>query len=176
LTVNARTFSLVAGMVYLAIGLFGLVPVTLVPPPADAPPTSFAMLYGHLFGLFPTNVLHTALHVGIGFWGLCAWSERCSAVAYCRAVAVLFAVLAVLGVIPGLNTLFGAMPIYGHDVWLHAVTALGAASFAEWRAPQRVHERRRTGSDRRIHALPVARERRLGLADRRESFAAMHPA
>jgi hypothetical protein len=174
--VNARTFSLAVGMIYLGIGLFGLVPVTLVPPPADAPPTFFASLYGYLFGLFPTNVLQTALHMAIGFWGLCAWSQRCSAVAYCRAVAVLFGALALLGIMPGVNTLFGAMPIYGHDVWLHAFTALGAAYFAEWHAPNRVHERRHTGSDRRRQTLPVTRERRLGLADRRESFAAMHPA
>ena len=169
------TFALLAGFFYLAAGLIGLVPVMLVPPPADAPPTSFALLYGYLLGLFPVNVLHTALHLAIGFWGLCAWSRRCSAVAYSRAIAVLFGVLAVFGVLPGLDTLFGVMPVHGHDVWLHGATALLAAYFA-WRVPAASHERRRTGRDRRQEAIAVARERRFGLADRRETISAMQAA
>ena len=168
---KASTFALIAGFAYLAMGILGLVPVMLVPPPADAPPASFALLYGYLFGLFPVNVLHSALHLAAGFWGLCAWRQRCSAVAYARALAVLFAALAVLGVIPGADTLFGAMPIHGHDVWLHAVTALAALYFG-WRARSGTGERRHSVGDRRQRSLPVARERRFGLADRRESFAA----
>ena len=172
---KTATFALIAGFAYLALGLLGLVPAALVPPPADAPPTHFALLYGYLFGLFPVNVLHSALNIAIGFWGLCAWSERCSDVAYSRAVAVLFAALAFLGVIPGANTLFGLMPIHAHDVWLHAVTAVAAAYFG-WRGRAVARDRRRSGQDRRQHMLPVARERRFGLADRREAFGAMHAA
>ena len=37
--------------------------------------------------------------------------------------------LAVLGCIPIANTLFGLMPIYGNDVWLHLATAIPAAYF-----------------------------------------------
>lgn len=170
---QAPTFALAAGMAYLAIGLLGLVPVMLVPPPADAPPTHFALLYGYLFGLFPVNVLHTALHIAVGFWGLCAWSRRCSAVAYARAFTLLFGALAVLGLLPGAQTLFGAMPIDGHDVWLHAVSAV-AGCFA-WREAA-VRERRHNAGERRRHAVPVARERRFGLADRRERTSALSAA
>lgn len=172
---KTSSFALLAGIVYLSIGIVGLVPAALVPPPEHAPAISFALLYGYLFGAFPVNVLHTALHVAFGFWGLCAWSEKCGAVAFARALAVAFGGLAVLGVIPGANTLFGVMPIYGHDAWLHAVTALIAASFG-WRVSSSVHERRRSGQDRRQHAIPVARERRFGLADRREAIAIPSPA
>ncbi len=168
---KASTFALIAGVAYLALGLLGLVPAMLVPPPPDAPTTSFALLYGYLFGLFPVNVLHTALHIAAGFWGLCAWRQTCSAVAYARSLAVLFAALAVLGLIPGANTLFGAMPIDSHDVWLHALTALAGFYFG-WRAPSAARERRQSGVDRRQYSIPVARERRFGLPDRRESFAA----
>lgn len=165
------TFALMAGVVYLAIGILGLVPAMLVPPPLDAPALSFALLYGYLFGLFPVNVLHTALHIAAGFWGLCAWRQRCSAAAYARALAVVFAALALLGVIPVANTLFGAMPVHAHDVWLHAITALVAFHFG-WRAQARAPERRHGRGERRQRSVPVARERRFGLADRREGFAA----
>lgn len=163
------TFALTIGILYLAIGLLGLVPALLAPPPPNAPPTSFAVLYGYLLGLFPVNVLHTALHLALGFWGLCAWSQKCSAVAFARAIAVLFGVLALLGVLPGADTLFGLMPINGHDVWLHAVTA-GLGAYFGWRPRAMVRERRHRDPDRRQLAIPVARERRFGLADRREAF------
>ncbi len=163
------TFALLLGMVYLAIGILGLVPAMLVPPPPDAPPTSFALLYGYLFGLFPVNVLHTALHIAVGFWGLCAWSEKCSAVAFSRALAVLFGVLALLGVLPRADTLLGLMPIGAHDVSLHVATAVLGAYFG-WRSHAMVRERRRTTADRRHRNAPIARERRFGLADRREAF------
>jgi hypothetical protein len=76
---------------------------------------------------------------------------------------------------PATNTLFGFMPIDGHDVWLHAVTAVVAAHFG-WRLPTRVRERRRTGRDRRQRTVAVARERRFGLADRRETYTGLHAA
>ncbi len=168
---TSATFALIAGLVYLVLGALGLVPATLVPPPSDAPATSFALLYGYLFGLWPVNVLHTALHLAVGFWGLCAWRRKCSAVAYARALALLFAALALLGTLPEANTLFGAMPIHGHDVWLHALTALAAFYFG-WRARATARERRRSAAERRQRSVSVARERRFGLSDRREHLAA----
>ncbi len=41
-----------------------------------------------------------------------------------------------MGLIPVLNTSFGLIPIFGHDVWLHALFALAAAYF--WRARQKL--------------------------------------
>ena len=40
---------------------------------------------------------------------------------YSKGLAVIYGVLAVMGLIPGLNTMFGLVPIHSHDVWLHAV-------------------------------------------------------
>lgn len=167
---KTSTFALTAGIAYLALGVLGLVPACLTPPPIDAPTTSFALLYGYLFGLWPVNVLHSALHIAAGFWGLCAWRRKCSGVSYARALAVLFAALALLGTLPGARTLFGAMPIYGHDVWLHALTALAAFHFG-WRAHAAPRERRHRSDDRRRRNVAVGRERRFGLADRREGLA-----
>lgn len=168
---KTSTFALIAGVGYLALGLLGLVPAMLVPPPIDAPTTSFALLYGYLFGLFPVNVLHSAVHLAAGFWGVCAWRQKCSAITYARALAVVFAALALLGLIPGASTLFGVMPLHGNDVWLHAFTALAAFYFG-WYAHAPATDRRHRLGDRRQRNIPVATERRFGLADRREGFAA----
>jgi Domain of unknown function (DUF4383) len=48
---------------------------------------------------------------------------------YAETLAVWLGFLAILGLIPIANTLFGLMPIYGNDVWLHLGTAVAAAYF-----------------------------------------------
>lgn len=52
-----------------------------------------------------------------------------------RTIAILFAVLAVMGLFPRLDTLFGLMPLHGHDIWLHAGTAALAAYVGWYAAP-----------------------------------------
>ena len=42
---------------------------------------------------------------------------------------MIYAVLAVAGLIPGLRTMFGLVPLFGHDVWLHVALAAPAAYF-----------------------------------------------
>ena len=48
---------------------------------------------------------------------------------YARGLAIFYGLLAIMGLIPGLNTTFGLIPIFGHDIWLHALSALVAAYF-----------------------------------------------
>jgi len=172
---KTSTFALAFGIVFLVAGLMGLVPLFLVPPPIDAPPTSFTMLYGYLIGLFPVNLLHSMLNIVVGAWGLAAASGRSDAASFARGIAVLFAILAVMGLLPMLNTMFGMMPLHGNDVWLHGLSAVIAAYFG-WRQPAEMSERRYEITDRRQSLRPVPRERRLGLNDRREGFDGMSPA
>jgi hypothetical protein len=165
---RTSTFALIFGIAYLLAGLMGLVPAFLRPPAADAPPTTFTLLYGQLLGLFPVNILHTAVHLAIGVWGLMAWRGAAHPKVYARSLAILYGVLAVAGLIPGLNNMFGYIPLHGHDVWLHAGTAAIAAYFG-WRSEaSEVQMERRQMADRRQRMMPVARERRFGLADRRQ--------
>lgn len=171
---TTQTFALIAGIAYLGAGVLGMIPAFLTPPPPDAPPTTFTLLYGYLFGLFPVNVLHNLVHLLVGGWGLAAASGLAAAKTYGRGLAVFYGILAVLGLVPGLNTLLGLIPIHGHDVWLHAGTAAIAAYFG-WRSEAASQERRST-LDRRQASLPVARERRMALADRRRGYDQMHPA
>jgi len=164
---NTATFALIFGIAYLGAGLLGLIPAALMPPPADAPPTHFTLLYGYLLGLFPVNILHSAVHIAIGAWGLMAWRGMASAKVFARSLTLFYGALAVMGLIPGMNTLFGMLPMYGHDVWLHAGTAVVAAYFG-WRSEVSAERREGVAPDRRERMLPVGRERRFGLADRRQ--------
>ena len=172
---KTSTFALVIGIAYLGAGILGLIPAALVPPPIDAPPTSFTLLYGYLLGLFPVNLLHSLVHLVIGAWGISAWSGRSSSISFARGLAILYGALAVLGMFPTLNTTLGMIPIHGNDVWLHGITAVVAAYFG-WRQPAGISERRHILGDRRQRMFPIARERRFGLADRREGFEGMSPA
>jgi len=168
---RTSTFALLTGLAFLAAGVLGLVPAMLAPPPPDAPPTTFTLLYGYLLGLFPVNALHTAAHLAIGAWGLAA-SRGANPTLFARGVALIYGVLAILGLMPPLNTLLGWIPIHGNDVWLHGVTAAIAAYFG-WRGEVPAAERRSGRLDRRHTMQPVAMERRRGLAERRFAHARM---
>jgi hypothetical protein len=165
---NSRNFALIFGIAYLAAGVLGLMPGLLAPMPADSPPMRFEVLNGALLGLFPVNMLHTAVHLAIGAWGIAAFMGMSSPAMYARSLAVLYGVLGIMGLIPGLNTVFGLIPLHGHDVWLHLGTAAVAAYFG-FRAE--AGERRDGTIDRRMTPRqPVANERRH-MPDRRRVMA-----
>ena len=129
-----RTFALVAGAAYVGAGVLGFLPGVTQPPPPGAPDLAVDAGYGTLFGLFPINVLHNVVHLAIGLWGLAASRAFGAARMYAKSLAIIYGVLALMGLVPGLNTTFGLVPIFGHDVWLHALTAASAAYFG-WMAP-----------------------------------------
>ena len=124
-----RYFALVYGIVFLVVGIAGFVPGFLTPlDPAD-PSVAVNGSTGRLFGLFPVNSLHNLVHIAFGIWGLAAYRTLSASITYARAVAVIYGVLFIIGLIPGLNTLFGLVPLFGHDVWLHLLLAAVAAYF-----------------------------------------------
>ena len=170
---TTATFALIAGLAYLGGGVAGLLPIFLVPPPAGAPETQFTFLYGYLFGLFPVNIAHSAVHMVIGLWGLSAAMGGASPTRYARSLTFLFGTLAVMGLLPEFNTLFGLFPLHGHDVWLHGGTALVAAYFG-WR-PRSLSHDRRGAIDRRQFREVVHTDRRQRAGDRRRGYG-MHPA
>ena len=64
-----------------------------------------------------------------GLWGLLASRSLGGSVTYARAVAIIYAVLTIAGLVPNLNSMYGMVPLYGNDIWLHALLAIVAAYF-----------------------------------------------
>ena len=124
---STRTFALIFGIVFLAVGALGFVPNMVEPLHPGHPPVDPEG--GLLLGLFPVNLYHNIVHIIFGLWGLAASRSPGGSVGYARGVAIIYAVLTILGLIPSLNTLGGMVPLYQNDVWLHALLALVAAYF-----------------------------------------------
>jgi hypothetical protein len=123
-----KMFALILGILYVIGGLAGFVPA-LSPHSHDMPPIAVDSFYGKAMGLFPVNILHNLVHLGIGAWGIIGSRSIDGARMFGKGLAVFYGLLAILGLIPATNTMFGLVPLYGNDVWLHAGTALIAAYF-----------------------------------------------
>jgi hypothetical protein len=123
---RTRYFALIFGIVYLIVGIAGFIPGLMI---HNMPDMAVNALSGRLFGLFPVNLLHSLVHVLIGLWGILVWRSFKASRTYAQSVAAIFAVLTVIGIIPPLNTLFGLIPLFGNDVWLHLITTIIAAYF-----------------------------------------------
>lgn len=124
-------FALTIGIIYLLMGVAGFIP-SLVATPAVTPDVAnlrFTRGYGDLMGLFPINVLHNVVHLGVGLLGILASISLGSARLFSGALALFYGLLATLGLFPATYSTLGLLPILGNDVWLHAVTAGIAAYF-----------------------------------------------
>ena len=117
----------VFGLVFLAVGVAGFIPAWSSRSISAIRPSN--MVADSCSACFPVNLLHNAVHILFGLWGLLASRSLGGAVTYARGVAIIYAVLTIAGFVPSLYTLFGMVPLYGNDIWLHAVLALVAAYF-----------------------------------------------
>lgn len=124
---SIQTFARIYGIAFLVVGIAGFIPG--LTQPHDHPELAVEAGSGMLFGLFPVNALHNLVHLVFGAWGLFAARSFGAARSYARVVAIVYALLTLLGLIPATNTIFGFVPIYGHDIWLHALLAGIAAYF-----------------------------------------------
>jgi hypothetical protein len=131
-----RYCALSIGILFLILGVVGFIPGVVSIPgatesyiPPDAAPNAYALGFGYIFGLFPTNFLHNLVHCAVGLWGIASYNNSSSARAFNRAFAVAYALIAVMGFLPFAKTTFGLMPIFGNNVWINALTALAAAYY-----------------------------------------------
>jgi hypothetical protein len=116
----------VLGVGFVVAGLAGFFP-TPAEPPAGLTQTHG---FGHALGILPVNTLHNIVHLLFGVLGIAAArGALMNAKAYAQMVAVAYGLLVVLGLLPQTNTTFGLIPIYGADVWLHAIIAAAAGYF-----------------------------------------------
>ena len=110
-------------------GGVGFIPGLKSPPPLAAPHLMIEGGYGLLLGWFPVNWAHNLVHLGIGIGGWSASHSMADARGFARGLTIFYAGLTVMGVVPALNSMFGVIPLFGHDIWLHAGTAALAAYF-----------------------------------------------
>lgn len=138
-----RRFALIFGIVFLLLGVAGFIPG--LTQPHSHPDVRLTTGLGAALGLFPVNVLHNLAHLLFGVWGLMAAKSDSAARGYGKAVAISYALLTVLGLISAMNlhTFFGLVPLYGHDIWLHAALGAGGAYFGFMRPVDRSLERSR---------------------------------
>lgn len=122
---GTRTAALLFGVAFVVFGFLGFVPS---PPPPDAPSLTVEHGYGMALGIFPVNTLHDLMSLLFGLFGVGAWASGHWRT-YFQALAVSFALLAVLGLNAATYTLFGFVPIWGADVYLHSAIALAAFYF-----------------------------------------------
>jgi Domain of unknown function (DUF4383) len=135
---NTATMALVFGVVFLLVGLSGFF---AAPPPPDAPPLQIEHGHGLVLGLFPVNTLHNLVHLLFGVLGIAASRGVVMAARqYFQVVAVSYGVLVLLGLLPATQTLFGLVPLWGNDVWLHALLAVAAGYFG-FAAPSAIRRR-----------------------------------
>jgi hypothetical protein len=130
-------FSLVGGSILLLVGLLSFIPAFLSSP-LNAPSLRVENGYGYLLGLFAVNVFSNLVHLVFGLWGVLAYRGIRSARNFSQTMAIVFGVLALMGLVPVLSTTFGLMPLFGHNVWMHATLALVGAYFGFRTAEDRI--------------------------------------
>jgi len=132
-----RRFALVFGGIYLLLGLLGFVDRS--PLVEGSTFDDYGPGGGYLFGQFPINFVHDAVHALLGVWGLASTRSAARAVQYGRGIGILYGLLAIAGAISfvtgGLPT-DPIVPIGGLDVVLHAISA-GIALFFGFGPPSR---------------------------------------
>lgn len=131
---GARYFALISGIVFVLICLFGFTPGMVATPGSAGPAVAVKLGYGYLLSLFAINVLHNLVHLAVGIWGIASYRSYIKARMYARGLAIFYSVLAIMGFLPVLNTMFGLIPLFGHNIWLHAVTA-GIAAYFGFKTP-----------------------------------------
>lgn len=122
-----RKFALYGGAVMLLIGVISLFPA-LAGPTAGLPVLSLEASYGMFLGLIPMNVINKLVLIAFGIAGIAAADSKFRSlplsILWARVVMVVMAIGAVLGLFPQTNTFFGYWPLFGGDIWFHALFAI----------------------------------------------------
>ncbi len=121
----AQYFTLITGCFFLILGILGFIPgfVDKIDGSTLDSIGAFDNGFGYIFGIIPTNAIHSILRLTFGIFGILASIALDSSRVYSRALALGYGLFAILGLFPYTNTLFGLAPIYGSDVALHGLSA-----------------------------------------------------
>ncbi len=117
-----RYFTLGMGILFILAGIGGFLPFITTHAPHDAPHLHVDTNYGYLLGLYPINIIHNLVHMVFGVIGIAIYRQYKFARAYAQVLAISLAVLTIVGIVA--PTGFGYIPLFGHDIWLHALEAI----------------------------------------------------
>jgi hypothetical protein len=117
-------YAFLVGVAFTIAGIGGFIGGITQPIPADAPHLMVEANYGLLLGLFPINVLHNLFHLAIGVGGLLTFRNTAHARRFLQIFGSVLILLTIMGFVPQLNTTFGLVPIFGHDIWLHGLEGI----------------------------------------------------
>jgi len=133
----AQYFALTIGIIYVVLGIAGLLPNALETAEATnlAVDPDLRVGFGYLFGILPVNNLSSGINLIIGLTGMVAAIALDSSRAFSGLLGILMTLGAILGLIPFANTLFGLTPLFGTNVILHFATAAFAIYFGFIKTP-----------------------------------------
>lgn len=124
---GVRYYALIVGIAFLLVGLLGFIPGinNMNHPDLANHDVSVTSQYGLLLGIFPVNILHNIVHLLVGLLGVLAYRSYDGSRRYAIGLGIFYLLLAVMGILPApFNTTFTLIPIFGNDVWLHALIAI----------------------------------------------------
>jgi hypothetical protein len=132
-----QNFALAIGIIYLLVGFMGFISGFVKEPIVSPEAAGLGVTsgYGYLMGLFPINVLHNLVHITVGVLGIAASIALDSSRLFSGALALFYGALTLMGLFPPTQATLGLIPIFGNDVWLHALTAAIAAYFGFFATP-----------------------------------------
>jgi hypothetical protein len=139
---NPRRFAMIGGVFMLIWGVLALIP-SLSENQAVLPGLKLETSYGLFLGMFAMNIVNKLALIVLGLWGIAAGTGEATnlpaSIRYSRIVFFAMGVLAILGLIPQTSTLGGYWPLFGNNVYEHAVFAVVGAYFG-WALSTRAHE------------------------------------
>ena len=154
---HPKRFALIGGLLMIIVGVLAFIP-TLSTDSVGLPVLNLDASYGLFLGYFPMNILNKAALIILGVLGVLAASRESirlpMSIQYSRLVFYVLAALAILGLFPQTNTLFGYWPLFGNEVWFHAVVAVVGAYFGFALTNKAMeHSRLKPQHDRPAHGI-----------------------
>jgi hypothetical protein len=124
---SPRLFALWGGIVMLAMGVLSLIP-SIAGTTETLPPLLNEASYGLFLGLFPMNIFNKLMLIVFGIAGITAATSKFrslpASIYFSRVTLYVFGLAAILGLFSATDTLGGYWPLFGGEVWAHAIFAI----------------------------------------------------
>lgn len=106
-----QTVALAFGVVYLLVGVLGLLPFT---------GGSYTQTNSNLLGFVPINLLHNIVHLVIGIAGIAAAASLARSRQFCQLFGLVLILIGIVGIF--VSNPLNLIPIGGFDIVIHLAT------------------------------------------------------